>query len=415
MALARREFLLFNKHYMKLPTRLFSASLSLPDNAKAFQLSRIIRAEATDLAVLETDDYAFNPIGYADSGGCELIVKDDALGHWEASWDDGNIELRPRNAVMEIVWRSLSFTLVVARNNDCGRNWFIVGDTLVACEQFFAAVCRWYTEGDNAIMVFDQGYFDRDEDLREEIRARKLSDMTLSPGIRKQLNVDVLDFFGQKDWYAKKGLSWKRGLILYGPPGNGKTQTIRALINEAKVATIYVRSLWGYRLPPEVSIKRIFHRAREISPCVVVMEDVDSLITPNVRSYFLNELDGMRNLDGVMTIVTTNHLEKLDVAIRNRPSRFDVKMEFPNPAEGERSAYLNKTLKLSKLEPEYVKEIVERTDGLSFAGLQEFVRSTAVRKVRVKSVQTAIGEILDEMVGAKPTKKSKKNKKKPSK
>ena len=400
---------------MKLPTRLFSASLCLPDNAQAFQLSRLIRAEASDLAVLETDDYSFNPIAFADSGGCELIVKDDAFGHWEASWEDGTIELRPRNAVLDIVWRTIRFTVVVAKNNDCGRNWYIVGESMVGCEQFFAAVCRWNTQGDNAIMVFDEGYFDRDEDLREEIRSRKLSDMTLSPSIRQQLNTNVLDFFGQKDWYAKKGLPWKRGLILYGPPGNGKTQTIRALINEAKVATIYVRSLWSYRLPPEASIKRIYQRAREISPCVVVMEDIDSLITPNIRSYFLNELDGMRNLDGVMTIVTTNHLDSLDIAIRNRPSRFDLKMEFPNPDEEGRTAYLSKPLALAKLDPEFKKEVIGRTDGMSFAGLQEFVRSAAVRRIRVKDAKLAIGEVLDDMVGAKPTKKKKVKNKKPSK
>ena len=403
---------------MKLPTKLFSASLCLPDNAKAFQLSRLIRDEARDLAVLETDDYVFDPIGFADSGGCELVVKDDANGHWEASWEDSNIELRPRNAVVEVVWRTLRFTLVVARNHDCGRNWFIIGESIVACEQFFTAVCRWNCEGDNAIMVFDGGYFERDEDLREEIRARKLSDLTLSPSIRKQLNTGVLEFFGQKDWYTKQGLPWKRGLILHGPPGNGKTQTIRALINEAKVATIYVRSLRGYRVPPEVSIKRIFQRAREIAPCVVVMEDIDSLITPGIRSYFLNELDGMRNLDGVMTVATTNHLETLDVAIRNRPSRFDVKIEFSNPDRESRTAYFAKLLDLANLEPLFAREVIGRTSGLSFAGLQEVVRSSAVRKVRVNDSAKAIEEVLDEMVGPKPTKtksKVKAKKKKPSK
>ncbi len=402
---------------MKLPTKLFSASLCLPDNAKAFQLSRLIRDEACDLAVLETDDYVFDPIGFANSGGCELIVKDDANGHWEASWEDSNIELRPRNAVIEVVWRTLRFTLVVARNSDCGRIWFIVGESIVACEQFFTAVCRWNSEGDNAIMVFDGGYFERDEDLREEIRARKLSDLTLSPSIRKQLSTNVLEFFGQKDWYKKNGLPWKRGLILHGPPGNGKTQTIRALINEAKVATIYVRSLRGYRVPPETSIKRIFQRAREIAPCVIVMEDIDSLISPGIRSYFLNELDGMRNLDGVMTVATTNHLASLDVAIRNRPSRFDVKIEFSNPDRLSRTAYFAKQLDLASLEPSFAKEVIGRTNGLSFAGLQEVVRSSAVRNIRVNDSAKAIEEVLDEMIGPKPTKtKSKhKDKKKPSK
>jgi AAA+ superfamily predicted ATPase len=402
---------------MKLPTQLFSASLCLPDNAMAFELSKQIRAAANDKSVLETEDYYFDPIGFANSGGCELIVRDDANGHWEASWDDGNIELQPRNAIMDVVWRGNRYTLAVVKHDECGRGWYIVSESTALCEQFFAAVCKWNTTGNNAVTVFDEGYFERDEELREEIKSRKLEDMVLQPSIRQQLNHDVLEFFSQKEWYTEQGLPWKRGIILHGPPGNGKTQTIRALINEANVATIYVRSLWSYRMPPEVSIKRIYERAREIAPCIVVMEDVDSLISAGIRSYFLNELDGMRTLNGVMTIVTTNHLEALDVAIRNRPSRFDVKIEFANPDAEMRAAYMGEPLFLMKLKSEFATEVVQRTEGLSFAGLQEFVRSSVTSHRRVMDLEKAIRGVLDEMVGSSETqdgKPKKKNKKKKS-
>ena len=396
---------------MKLPTQLFSASLCLPDNAMTYRISKVIHQHAPDTAVLESEDYYFDPIGYANSGGCELTDKDETNGHWEATWEDGNIELTPRNAIVAIQWRGVALTLVVAQKHDSCKAWYVVGPTIVACEQFFAAVCRWNSEGDNAIMIYDEGHFERDEDLREEIRSRSLDDMVLSPKIRKQLSSDVISFFSEKTWYAEQGLSWKRGVILHGPPGNGKTQTIRALINESKASTIYVRSFWSYRMPPEASIKRIYQRARDIAPCVVVMEDIDSLVTPNMRSYFLNELDGMRNLNGVMTIVTTNHLEKLDVAIRNRPSRFDVKIEFEDPDAEMRAVYLGAPLGLTKLRSEFATEVVTRTNGLSFAGLQEIVRSSVSKHKRVLDLEQAISECLDEIVGPKSPSKHKSKKK----
>lgn len=378
----------------------------------AFELSKEIRAAAHDQTVLETEDYDFDPIGFADSGGCELVIRDDSNGHWEARWDDNQIDMKPRNAVMDVVWRGNRLTLAVAKNSDCGRNWFIVGKDVALCEKFFAAVCKWNSDGDNAICVYDEGFFERDEDLREEIKERKLEQMVLEPTIRRRLTQDVLEFFTQKEWYVTLGLPWKRGVILHGPPGNGKTQTIRALINEASVATIYVRSLFGYRTSPEQSIKRIYARAREMAPCIVVMEDIDSMLMDRYRSYFLNELDGMRNLDGVMTIVTTNHLDKLDVAIRDRPSRFDVKIEFANPDAEMRAAYLGEPLFLTKLKPEFATEVVKRTDEMSFAGLQEFVRACTARHRRVMDLTKAITETLDQMVGEKSAKESKGKKKK---
>ncbi|KAI4114725.1 MAG: hypothetical protein LQ341_007765, partial [Variospora aurantia] len=67
--------------------------------------------------------------------------------------------------------------------------------------------------------------------------------------------------------------------------------------------------------------------------------DLDSLVTDRVRSYFLNAVDGLDSNDGILMIGSTNHLERLDKGIRNRPSRFDRKYLFPEPGMAEREAY----------------------------------------------------------------------------
>ena len=69
----------------------------------------------------------------------------------------------------------------------------------------------------------------------------------------------------------------------------------------------------------------MFIKAREMSPCVVILEDLDSLITDRNRSFFLNQLDGLEGNDGLLVIGTTNHFEKLDPGLSARPSRFDRK------------------------------------------------------------------------------------------
>lgn len=76
---------------------------------------------------------------------------------------------------------------------------------------------------------------------------------------------------------------------------------------------------------PEYSIKQVFGKAREFAPCYLVFEDLDSVITDSVRSYFLNEVDGLKSNDGIFIVGSTNHLERLDPGISvgvQCPSRY---------------------------------------------------------------------------------------------
>ena len=84
----------------------------------------------------------------------------------------------------------------------------------------------------------------------------------------------------------------------------------------------------------------MFAQARETVPCILVLEDLDSLITEHNRSFFLNELDGFAANTGVVTIASTNYPERLDAAILARPSRFDRKYHFGLPGAAERLAYM---------------------------------------------------------------------------
>lgn len=119
------------------------------------------------------------------------------------------------------------------------------------------------------------------------------------------------------------------------------------------------------------------------SPCVLVLEDLDSMIDKDNRAFFLNELDGFHPNTGLVVLATTNHPEKLDTSILDRPSRFDRKYYFHLPADEERRAYIAKWN--CELQPEMrvsedsVARVIGETQDFSFAYLKELFVTSMVQ------------------------------------
>lgn len=180
------------------------------------------------------------------------------------------------------------------------------------------------------------------------------------------------------------------------PPGNGKTISIKATMHtlyarkKGPVPTLYVKSLQSFG-GPEYSINAIFNKARKEAPCYLVFEDLDSMVSDDVRSYFLNAVDGLSENEGILMVGSTNHLDRLDPGIAKRPSRFDRKYLFDDPDESLRERYAEfwrgKVLERGKEgngEPiEFpkmlCKEIAKITHGFSFAYMQEAFVSTLLK------------------------------------
>jgi len=133
------------------------------------------------------------------------------------------------------------------------------------------------------------------------------------------------------------------------------------------------------------------------APCVLVLEDLDSMIDKENRAFFLNELDGFYSNTGVVVLATTNHPEKLDTSILDRPSRFDRKYYFQLPADAERRAYIAKWN--CELQPEMrvseesVARVVSETQDFSFAYLKELFMTSMVQWLSTGGARP-MGEVL---------------------
>jgi SpoVK/Ycf46/Vps4 family AAA+-type ATPase len=151
----------------------------------------------------------------------------------------------------------------------------------------------------------------------------------------------------------------------------------------ASIPTLYVKSA-----PATYYIRSIFQFARRMSPCLLVLEDIETIVTPRTRSYFFNEVDGLENNDGILMVASTNYLERLDPGLTKRPSRFDRKYLFPLPNEQERilyAEYWHEKLK-SNSNVEFPKKlcrpIASITDDFSFAYMQEAFVATLLELAR---------------------------------
>jgi len=370
-----------------------------------YELSRRVARLFPNEYILETDSHSFNLREFAKGNRCSIKLRSELYGQFSTQWlpDEGGI-VEPKNAFMDVQWRDVELRVLrvtqIIGENEFSRHWIMAKDEESA-KAFFAAVCRWAAEIRSEILVFAHGRWMKDQRLYKSVKATKLEDLVLPNGMREELQADIAGFFEAREMYEQYGMAWKRGILLIGPPGNGKTHMVKALINESRKPCLYVRSLRTNGYNVHDCVQGVFARARRASPCLLVFEDLDSMIENTNRSLFLNELDGFASNNGILVLATTNYPEKLDPAILERPSRFDRKYTFDLPAAAERRRYIaGRNEKLSegmRLTDATIDLLAESTAGFSFAYLQELCMSMTMAWMRERVDGTMDGIALDQM------------------
>jgi hypothetical protein len=364
-------------------------ALRVPPAAILYEISRRV-AGMHPGRVIETTDWRFDVAEYAQKGHCAVRPRADVHAQTDTWWRGPDRPLRDEieSGWLEVEWQGQRLEILRMRwraeNEDQAASW-IVGPTRDAAEAFFRAVCAWNAEvrPDVEVLVFEGGGFHKSASLHQAIKSASFDELILPASLKAQLRADFAQFFEARPLYQRYGVPWRRGVLFTGPPGNGKTHTIKALVNHLGKPCLYVRSFDSRCDDEQGCMRKVFGRARELAPCLLVLEDLDALVNDRNRSFFLNELDGFAKNDGVVTIATTNHAEKLDPAIAERPSRFDRKYLFELPDAAGRAAYLalwGRALDADMRPTDAgVAAVVERTEGFSYAYLKELVVAAMIR------------------------------------
>ncbi|MFA5071615.1 MAG: CDC48 family AAA ATPase [Candidatus Pacearchaeota archaeon] len=208
------------------------------------------------------------------------------------------------------------------------------------------------------------------------------------------------------DSFERLGIKPSKGVLLYGPPGTGKTLLAKAVAKETEANFIQVKgpsllSMWVGK--SEEGMRKIFERARQVAPCVVFFDEIDSLagrrgmdqgtkVTERVLNQMLAEMDGLEDLKSVIVIGATNRPDMLDTALL-RPGRFDKILLVNAPEEVGRLQILKihtkkmpisdgEKLLTEKEKENFLKEFAKQTEGYTGADLEAVTREAAYFALR---------------------------------
>jgi hypothetical protein len=230
---------------------------------------------------------------------------------------------------------------------------------------------------------------------------------------RKPINIDKLlilpdtateeivegikKFWDKQETFQKLGFLWKRGILLYGPPGGGKTSTLQLIskkIIDKGGISIFVKD-------PKMTAEglEVLRRIEPDRPIVVLLEDIDSITEKHSEHDVLAMLDGELQINNVVFIATTNYPEQLEDRIVNRPSRFDIVKQIGMPSAEARRLYLTTMSKRLREDEEELERWVAVSKDYSVAHLKEMI-------IAVEALDQPLQEVvarLDKMRDSKPS------------
>ena len=198
------------------------------------------------------------------------------------------------------------------------------------------------------------------------------------------------------DSFTRMGIRPPRGILLYGPPGTGKTLLAKAVAKESEANFIQIKgpsllSMWVGK--SEEGVRKIFERARQVSPCIVFFDEIDSLagkrgvdngtkVTERVLNQLLSEMDGIEDLSNVIVIGATNRPDMLDSALL-RPGRFDRILLVGTPGkEGREQIFRIHTKNMPLTKDVNIEELINKSDGYVGADIESLVREAAMLALR---------------------------------
>jgi hypothetical protein len=190
--------------------------------------------------------------------------------------------------------------------------------------------------------------------------------------IGDQVLLEVETFWNAAELYEQRGFKHRRGYLLYGPQGSGKSSIVQQIIARIKrrAGVVFLATCQPGLLTQALTTFRLVEPTR---PVLVIFEDIDAIIQSHGEKEILSLLDGESQIDFVLNLATTNYPEKLDKRLVSRPRRFDRIIKVGMPSAVVRAAYLWK--KLPDSTPSEIDHLVKESEGFSFAAMAEIIIS----------------------------------------
>ncbi|GAM87689.1 hypothetical protein ANO11243_057160 [Dothideomycetidae sp. 11243] len=241
-------------------------------------------------------------------------------------------------------------------------------------------------------------------------------------GVRKELQRSVVNAIRYPEKYANLGVTPPGGVLLWGPPGCGKTLLAKAVANESKANFISIKGpelLNKFVGESERALRTVFTRARSSIPCVIFFDELDALVpkrddnvneaSARVVNTLLTELDGVGSREGIYVIAATNRPDIIDDALL-RPGRLELLLyvDLPGPAErAEILATLVKQSPKADLWPSGASLAGlargEECHGFSGADLEALVRKTGLEALDRGADQVSIADFQTALTTVKPS------------
>lgn len=319
-----------------------------------------------------------------NGGGVELVgrifeqVESKAFAYdAEASEAGHRIFPSVRNNVFAYPeWGVALARVPVFRNHGMFAEDFVFAVSDEALLLFLAHTRERLREQDRrSVTIYTDSRHGIETELVPMTRMVERDEVIMSDAVKKEIFRSIDQFFiGDRGFFQKFGIPYKRGVLLYGRPGNGKTTLVKSIAGSVKAPVAY----WQITEHTcSESIQEVFQAAVKKAPMILVIEDIDSMPV-QVRSYFLNMLDGATSKEGIFLIGTTNYPEKIDPALINRAGRFDRAYEIKLPTAELRLAYLQRKGLQELLGEDGMRDAVRQTDGFTFAQLNELYVSAVL-------------------------------------
>ncbi|MEH2270049.1 MAG: hypothetical protein V7K68_16685 [Nostoc sp.] len=215
---------------------LITEGLSLPKDAIAYHVSQEIAAIYPKKVLLESSDSSFNLENYTRANLCTIQQYPDIHNPIITGWNGmyNNLYEYRENGCFEVTWQGNKFDVILMswQQGSCkNRYYWILADSKELAKKFFAAVCEWNSEIRSEVLVFANGCWNKNSDFFKSIKKTNFEDIILHGNLKQEIQDDLINFFASEEAYANYNVPWKRGILLIGSPGNGKTKTIKALIN----------------------------------------------------------------------------------------------------------------------------------------------------------------------------------------